>query len=206
MLTGEVNVDGVTMNPTMLALEKCNDVCRLVRDMLPITPGKIFAPVVSSAIDDIVNEGLTLSALSDRVVVKLPSTRAGFEACRRLTREGTQVNMTLCFTLLQVVEAGRSGASWISPFLGRVDDAGGDGARRLCEMLTVIRTYGFRLSVLAASLRTKDSISAALLAGVHAITLDPAQLRDFGQDELSDAGASRFESDWKQFLATRVPI
>lgn len=204
-LSAEMSVAGVTMNPTMLALQGCSDIIGLVREMLRITSGKIFVPVVSSALEGVVNEGLSLSALSDQVVVKLPSTRVGFEACKRLSREGAQVNMTLCFTLPQVVEAARSGANWISPFLGRIDDAGGDGSRRLSEMLRVIKIYEFGLSVLAASLRTKELISSAILAGVHAVTLDPAQLRDLAQDELSDAGAARFESDWSKFLATRGP-
>lgn len=205
-ITSELNVDGVTMNPTMLARAGCIDVSRLVRDLMSVTDGKIFVPVMSTNACDAVNEALAVAALSDRVVVKLPSTPTGFTVCRRLGVHGVQVNMTLCFSTLQVVEAARSGATWVSPFLGRMDDAGGDGRLRLSEMLSIIGTYDFRLTVLAASLRTKDSIASALLTGAHAITLDPEQLRTFGQDELSDTGAAQFDQDWLQWINSRSGV
>jgi transaldolase len=150
------------------------------------------------------SEARLLALISDRVVVKLPSNRVGFEACRLLTREGVRVNMTLCFTLAQVVEAGRAGALWLSPFIGRIDDAGNDGARRLSEMLQVISSFDFRLSVLAASLRTKKLVEAAILAGVQAVTLDPEQIEGFSQDDLSDSGIAKFASDWRQFTESKT--
>ena len=199
-LLAVIPVDGVTMNPSLLAKYGHRDQGVLLRTLLSLVDGPIFAQVTSGDYDGMLTDARALTSISERIVVKIPCTRSGFLACRELSAEGASVNMTLCFSPVQAVLAARNGARWVSPFVGRLDDAGRDGASTLKEICSVLHDYGFSksIAVLAASLRNEQHIAAALTARVHAITLDPAQLRRLSDDPLTDEGAARFLDDWQK--------
>jgi transaldolase len=199
-------VDGVTLNPSLLYQAGRADQLGLLRELLPLLDGPVFAQVTSVDSEQIVEEAHGLAAISPRVVVKLPSNQEGFIACRRLANAGVSVNMTLCFNPTQAVLAARMGARWVSPFLGRLDDAGRDGTATLEAICSALRHYDpeGKVRVLAASIRTPAHLTATIRAGAHAITLGPQQIRELASDLLSDAGHAKFQEDWRALIDSRA--
>jgi transaldolase len=191
-------IDGITTNPSLMAKSLGDrepkahfaEICRIV-------DGPISAEVVATETDGMLAQGRELAALHDNIVVKLPITEDGLRACRALSAEGIATNLTLCFSTAQALLAAKAGATFVSPFVGRLDDAGHDGMEIISEIRQVYETYGYETEILAASLRHPRHVLEAMLAGADAATLPPAVLYPLLRHPLTDAGLARFLEDWK---------
>ena len=190
-------VDGVTTNPSPIArsgagiMERIAEICAAVE-------GPVSAEVVATGHEGMLEEGRRLRAIADNVVVKLPLTEAGLKTCAVFAREGIPTNVTLCFSLNQALLAAKAGASFISPFVGRIEDAGGDGIGLLERIREVYDTYGFTTQILAASLRSPAHVEAAALAGCDAATLPAKVFDQLPAHPLTETGLAAFLSDWKK--------
>lgn len=203
-LLATTSIDGVTMNPSLVAATRNLDLSATIQRFLQLFDGPIFAQATSAKSGEMVAEAQQLRRISERVVVKLPCTLPGFVACRSLAKDRVPVNMTLCFSPAQALLAARAGAKWISPFIGRLDDAGRNGAATLKAICSTLRDYGFgsSTSVLAASIRSKGHFTAALEARVRGITLSPSQILDLHHDPLTEEGCVAFARDWSAAVGT----
>jgi transaldolase len=162
-------------------------------------PGPVSAEVAATDFDGMLKEGRTLARIANNVAVKLPLTWDGLKACRTLTSEGTIVNVTLCFSANQALLAAKAGATFISPFVGRLDDAGQDGMELVREIRTVYDNYAeLETQILAASIRHVTHVKQAALIGADVATVPPAVLRALVQHPLTDRGLELFLADWKK--------
>ncbi len=190
-------VDGITTNPSLVAKEGrpfreiVEEICRLV-------DGPINLEVVGTDADTMVAEGRDLAKIHANVVVKVPMIAEGLKALRRLHLEGIKVNVTLCFSANQALLAAKAGATYISPFIGRLDDISHVGMELVREILTIYRNYGYPTQVLAASLRHPLHVVEAAKAGTHVATMPFAVLQQLLKHPLTDIGLERFLSDWKK--------
>ena len=188
-------VDGVTTNPTLIAksgrpmLEVIAEICALVE-------GPVSAEAVATDAEGMLAEGRRLAAVAPNVVVKVPLTRDGLVAVQEFAREGIQTNVTLCFSAVQAMLAAKAGASYISPFIGRLDDMGMDGVELIHDIRTLYDNYGFDTEVLAASIRTPDHVKAVALAGADCATIPPAVFQALFKHPLTEKGLEQFMSDW----------
>jgi transaldolase len=189
-------VDGVTTNPSLIAKEG-RPFRDIVAEILTIVDGPINLEVVSTDAPGMVAEGRELAKLHKNVVVKIPLIAEGLKAVRLLHAEGIRTNVTLCFSAPQALLAAKAGASYISPFVGRLDDISHVGMDLVRQILIIYENYGYETQVLAASLRTPVHFLEAALAGAHVSTLPPAVLRQLLKHPLTDAGLERFLADWK---------
>lgn len=189
-------VDGCTTNPSLIAKEKrpfrplVEEICAIV------APGPVSLEVVATDEEGMVKEGKELAQIADNVVVKCPLTREGLKAVRRLTREGIKVNQTLCFSASQALLAAKAGATYISPFLGRLDDISHVGMDLVRQIVAIYGTYGFKTQVLAASIRNPLHVVDAALAGAHVATIPFAVLEQLTMHPLTDLGLKKFLEDW----------
>ena len=190
-------VDGVTTNPSLVAKEG-RPFRDIVAEILTIVDGPINLEVVSTDAPGMVAEGRELAKLHKNVVVKIPLIAEGLKAVRLLHAEGIRTNVTLCFSAPQALLAAKAGASYISPFVGRLDDISHVGMDLVRQIVTIYENYGYATQVLAASLRTPVHFLEAALAGAHVSTLPPAVLRQLLKHPLTDAGLERFLADWKK--------
>ena len=188
-------VDGVTTNPSLIAksgrpmFEVIAEICRTVE-------GPVSAEAVATDAKTMLAEGHKLADIAPNVVVKLPLTKEGLTACAGLAREGIRVNVTLCFSAVQAMLAAKAGAAFISPFIGRLDDVGADGADLLSEIRAVYDNYGFETEILAASIRNVAHVRAAALAGSDCATIPPAVFLDLFKHPLTEKGLDLFLADW----------
>ena len=189
-------VDGVTTNPSLVAKEG-RPFRDIVAEILTIVDGPINLEVVSTDAPGMVAAGRELAKLHQNVVVKIPLIAEGLKAVRLLHAEGIRTNVTLCFSAPQALLAAKAGASYISPFVGRLDDISHVGMDLVRQIVTIYENYGYATQVLAASLRTPVHFLEAALAGAHVSTLPPAVLRQLLKHPLTDAGLERFLADWK---------
>jgi transaldolase len=192
-------VDGVTTNPSLVAKSGRNFL-EVVREICEIVPGPVSAEVTAIHYDGMVAEGRKLAKLAPNVCVKLPLTWDGLKACRTLSSEGTQVNVTLCFTPAQALLAAKAGATFVSPFVGRLDDIGHDGMQLIADIVEIFRHYPdtLRTEVLVASVRTPTHVIEAARLGAHVATLPPKVLRDLVHHPLTDKGLAGFLKDWEK--------
>jgi transaldolase len=190
-------VDGVTTNPSLIAKEG-RPFRDIVAEILTIVDGPINLEVVSTDAPGMVAEGRELAKPHKNVVVKIPLIAEGLKAVRLLHAEGIRTNVTLCFSAPQALLAAKAGASYISPFVGRLDDISHVGMDLVRQIVTIYENYGYATQVLAASLRTPVHFLEAALAGAHVSTLPPAVLRQLLKHPLTDAGLERFLADWKK--------
>lgn len=195
-------VDGVTTNPSLIAKEG-RPFRDIVAEILTVVDGPINLEVVSTDAPGMVAEGRELAKLHKNVVVKIPLIAEGLKAVRLLHAEGIRTNVTLCFSAPQALLAAKAGASYISPFVGRLDDISHVGMDLVRQILAIYQNYGYGTQVLAASLRTPVHFLEAALAGAHVSTLPPAVLRQLLKHPLTDAGLERFLADWKKVPAGR---
>jgi transaldolase len=195
-------VDGVTTNPSLIAKEG-RPFRDIVAEILTVVDGPINLEVVSTDAPGMVAEGRELAKLHKNVVVKIPLIAEGLKAVRLLHAEGIRTNVTLCFSAPQALLAAKAGASYISPFVGRLDDISHVGMDLVRQILAIYQNYGYGTQVLAASLRTPIHFLEAALAGAHVSTLPPAVLRQLLKHPLTDAGLERFLADWKKVPAGR---
>jgi len=189
-------IDGITTNPSLIAQSGAAMFDR-IDEIAAAVSGPVSAEVVATDLNGMLEEGRRLRAIADNVVIKLPLTAAGLEATRRFAAENIPTNVTLCFSLNQALMAAKAGATFISPFVGRVEDAGGDGIGLLDAIRAVYDQYGFDTAILAASLRSQAHVEAAALAGCDAATLPVKIFDQMIKHPQTDAGLEAFMADWK---------
>ncbi|HVY88479.1 MAG TPA: fructose-6-phosphate aldolase [Hyphomonadaceae bacterium] len=188
-------VDGVTTNPTLIA-KSGRKMKEAIAEICAIIPGPVSAESVATDVDGMLAEGRYLARIASNVVVKLPLTENGLKACQVLSDEGIRVNVTLCFSAVQALLAAKSGAYFISPFIGRLDDKKQDGMQLVRDIYTIYANYGFSTQILAASIRSTDHVRAAALAGSHCATLPPKVFAQLYKHDLTEAGIESFLKDW----------
>ncbi len=189
-------VDGVTTNPSLVA-KSGRPFFEALKEICDTVAGPISAEVVALDAATMVVEGRKLSDVADNVVVKLPLTVEGLKACRALADDSIACNVTLCFSAAQALLAAKAGAAYISPFIGRLDDAGHDGAALLGEIREIYDIYGFSTEILAASIRSPLHVRDAALAGADCATLPAKVFGQLYQHPLTDKGLAAFLADWK---------
>ena len=191
-------VDGVTTNPSLIA-QAGRGFKETVLEICSILPnGSISAEVVGTTVEDILREGREIASWSPNIVVKVPMTPAGIAATRQLTREGIRVNMTLVFSPTQALLAAKAGASYISVFVGRVDDVSSEGMRTIEDAVQIVENYGFDSEVLVASIRHPMHVVEAARLGAHIATMPFKVMEQLFQHPLTDIGLQRFLDDWRK--------
>lgn len=188
-------IDGITTNPSLIA-KSGRKIRDAIAELCALTDGPVSAEAVATDYDGMMAEGRFLAKIAPNVAVKLPLTPAGLRACKTFSEEGTQVNVTLCFSAVQALLAAKAGAAFISPFVGRLDDNGGDGMILIREIRQIYDNYDFDTEILAASLRTPIHVRDAALAGADCCTLPPATFKALYKHNLTDAGLAAFLKDW----------
>lgn len=195
-LAGSGLVDGVTTNPSLVA-KAGGDFFETLKAICAAVPGPVSAEVVAQDAEGMIAEGRKLRQTAENIVVKLPLTPEGLKACKALTAEGCPTNVTLCFSAVQALLAAKAGATYISPFLGRLDDIGADGMELIREIRAIYDNYGFDTQILAASIRSGAHVRDAALAGADCATLPPAVFKSLFKHALTDSGLEAFLKDWK---------
>ena len=190
-------LDGCTTNPSLIAKEK-RPFRPLVEEICSIVPGPVSLEVVATDEEGMIKEGKELAQIAPNVVVKCPLTKDGLKAVRQLTPGGIKVNQTLCFSATQALLSAKAGATYISPFLGRLDDIAHVGMDLVRQILEIYRNYGFQTQVLAASIRSPLHVVDAALAGAHIATMPFAVLEQLMKHPLTDAGLKKFLDDWNK--------
>jgi transaldolase len=188
-------VDGVTTNPTLIAKEG-RPIAEQIRRICEIVNGDISAEVVATNGDDMLREGRELAKIHKNVVVKVPLTRDGIRACSILSKEGIRVNVTLCFSAAQAILAGKAGAYFVSPFVGRIDDIGWDGTQLIKDIVLIYKNYNVKTQVLAASLRSSIHVIDAAKAGADIGTMPWKVLDMMFNHPLTDKGLDQFLKDY----------
>ena len=197
-------VSGVTTNPTLVSREGHKDYQAMVKEICSIVPGPVSAEVVVNEADAMLAQARQIAAWAPNVVIKLPATAAGLEVTSQLVKENIMVNMTLCFSVNQALLAAVAGASFISPFVGRLDDAGHDGMALIKDIVDVFRNYPhLTTEVLAASIRHPLHCVAAAKAGAHIATIPFKVLMQMTKHPLTDVGIERFMADWEKCAASK---
>jgi transaldolase len=194
-------VDGVTTNPS-LAAKQGKDFKQLVTEICQVIDGPISAEVVALNHEDMVREGVTLSQLHPNIVVKVPLTEEGLKATKMLSEKGIKTNVTLCFSANQALLAAKAGATYVSPFIGRLDDIGQTGMDLIEEIVTIYENYGYTTKVLAASIRNTIHVKDAALIGAHIATCPPKIIHQMMQHTLTDKGLKKFMEDWQKLNQT----
>lgn len=188
-------VDGVTTNPSLI-MKSGRDILEVTKEICDLVDGPVSAEVVSLQADDMIAEGRKLAKIADNIAVKVPLTWAGLKACKVLTGEGNMVNVTLCFSANQALLAAKAGATFISPFVGRLDDINLDGMDLIADIRTIYDNYDFETQILAASARTVNHISDCALVGADVVTAPPSVLKKLADHPLTDKGLEGFMKDW----------
>lgn len=190
-------LDGVTTNPSLIAKSGRNFI-EVVTEICGIVEGPVSAEVTALDVETMLAEGRKLAKIAPNIAVKVPLTWDGLKACKALTDEGTMVNVTLCFSANQALLAAKAGATFISPFIGRLDDINLDGLELIEEIRTIYDNYGFETEILAASIRTANHVKEVAMIGADVATVPPAVLRGLAKHPLTDAGLEQFLNDWKK--------
>jgi transaldolase len=196
-------LDGATTNPSLMAKEG-GDPRAIVKEICRIVQGPVSAEVVATDAQGMIREGKSLATIDDHVVVKVPFGREGVKACRALAGEGIPVNVTLCFSASQALLAAKVGASYISPFVGRLDDIATDGMHLIEEIIEIYDNYEFGTEVLVASTRHPIHIVQAARLGADICTCPPAVLDALFKHPLTDIGLEKFLKDWEKAQAQTV--
>lgn len=189
-------LDGVTTNPSLI-MKAGRPMAEVIAEIAKIVDGPVSAEVTAIEKDAMVAEGRKLAAIAPNIAVKLPLTWEGLKACRTLTGEGFMVNVTLCFSAAQALLAAKAGATFISPFIGRLDDMGLDGMKLIEDIRTIYDNYDdLQTEILAASIRTTNHVQQAAMAGADVATVPPAVLQKLVHHPLTDKGLEQFLADW----------
>ncbi|MBR3371957.1 MAG: fructose-6-phosphate aldolase [Rhodobacteraceae bacterium] len=190
-------VDGVTTNPSLI-LKSGRDIIEVTREICGIVDGPVSAEVVALEAGAMIAEGRKLAEIAPNITVKLPLTWDGLKACKVLTGEGKMVNVTLCFSANQALLAAKAGATFISPFIGRLDDLALDGMDLIEDIRTVYDNYGFETQILAASIRSVNHVLDVARIGADVMTAPPEVIRKLAFHPLTDAGLAQFMKDWEK--------
>ena len=188
-------LDGVTTNPSLI-LKSGRDIAEVTAEICSIVDGPVSAEVTAIDYDGMMREAAILAKIAPNICIKVPLTPAGLKACHTLAGQGTQVNVTLCFSANQALLAAKAGASFISPFIGRLDDIGMDGMELIGEIRTIYDNYGFDTQILAASIRTVNHVKQAAMIGADVATIPPAVIHALFKHPLTDKGLDAFLADW----------
>ena len=190
-------IDGVTTNPSLIA-KSGGDIKQTIAKICDLVDGPVSAEVTATDVDTMMAEADVLSAIAPQVAVKVPLTKEGLIVCRLLSERDIMVNVTLCFSAGQALLAAKAGASFISPFVGRLDDLGADGMNLIADICTIYDHYDFDTQILVASARNPQHVVDAALLGADVITLPPAIIDQLYKHPLTDKGLSAFLEDWKK--------
>ncbi len=191
-------LDGVTTNPS-LVMKAGRPFKEVIAEICKVVDGPVSAEVAATDYDGMMREGRILAKIASNVAVKVPLTWDGLKACKTLTDEGTMVNVTLCFSAPQALLAAKAGATFISPFVGRLDDIGLDGMELISEIRAIYDNYeDFSTEILAASIRGPNHVKLAAIAGADIATIPPAVLKSLVKHPLTDKGLEQFVADWKK--------
>ncbi len=188
-------VDGVTTNPSLIA-KQGKDLSDTIKSICSIVSGPVSAEVAATDHPTMMEEGKYLASLAKNVAVKVPLTVEGLKTCKKLREQQIMVNVTLCFSAAQALLAAKAGASFISPFVGRLDDIGEKGMSLIEDIVIIYENYGFETEVLAASIRTTQHVIDAALIGAHVATVPPKVIYELYNHELTDKGLKAFLDDW----------
>lgn len=188
-------VDGVTTNPSLI-MKSGRDFREVVAEICGLVDGPVSAEVTALEADKMISEGKSLAGIADNVCVKLPLTMDGLVACKALTGEGIKTNVTLCFSANQALLAAKAGATFISPFIGRLDDINIDGMDLIREIRIIYDNYDFRTEILAASIRSANHVKESAIAGADVATVPPDVLKGLANHPLTDKGLKAFLDDW----------
>ncbi len=188
-------LDGVTTNPSLI-LKSGGNIIDVTRQICEIVQGPVSAEVTATDYDGMMREAKVLAAIADNIAIKVPLTWDGLRACRALRAEGRMVNVTLCFSANQALLAAKAGATFISPFIGRIDDMGIDGVELISEIRAIYDNYDFKTEILAASVRTVNHVKQVAMIGADVATVPPATLKALVKHPLTDKGLEAFLADW----------
>ncbi len=190
-------VDGVTTNPSLVAKEGVS-LEKRIKEICEVVKGPVSSEVIATDFQGMINEARIYRTWANNVYVKVPMTMDGIRACRALTDEGVNVNVTLVFSVNQALLAAKAGAKLVSPFVGRLDDISENGMLLVEEMVTVFGNYNFEAKVLAASIRHPEHVTAAALAGADIATIPPSVMELLFKHPLTDKGIAQFLADWEK--------
>ncbi len=193
---------GVTTNPSLIAKEG-RDFKEVVTEITSIVDGPISAEVISLEADKMVEEALPLAAINKNIVIKLPMCEEGLKACKQLTAKGIKTNVTLIFSAAQALLAARAGATFVSPFLGRLDDIGMEGMALIEEIVDIFNASAIDTEIIAASIRNPIHVTAAARLGCHIATVPMSVLLQMVKHPMTDNGIERFLKDWEGFTAKK---
>ncbi|MFN3721632.1 MAG: fructose-6-phosphate aldolase [Paracoccaceae bacterium] len=188
-------VDGVTTNPSLI-LKSGRDILEVTKEICSIVSGPVSAEVVALNANDMIAEGRKLAAIAENIAVKVPLTWDGLKTCKVLSGEGFMVNVTLCFSANQALLAAKAGATFISPFIGRLDDINLDGLELISDIRQIYDNYGYDTQILAASIRTANHVTQCALIGADVMTAPPAVIKALATHVLTDKGLEQFMKDW----------
>ncbi len=190
-------LDGVTTNPSLVA-KTGRPFREVLEEICSIVDGPISAEVVATDAAGMITEGMRLAEIHSNITVKLPITVDGIKACKALSGRDIKTNLTLCFSANQALLAAKAGATFVSPFVGRLDDIGQDGMELIDDIVTLYRNYGYATKVLVASIRHPEHVHAAALLGAHVATIPFAVIRKLAAHPLTDKGLAAFLADWQR--------
>jgi transaldolase len=196
-------IDGITTNPSLLAKEG-GDYRAILKRICQIVKGPTSAEVVATDAEGMIREGRDLRSIDEHIVVKVPFTKEGVKACRTLASEGTKVNVTLCFSPTQALIAAKVGATYISPFVGRLDDIATSGMNLISEIVDIYQNYQFKTEVLVASVRHPIHVVEAARMGADVCTCPATVIEAMFRHPLTDIGLERFLKDWEKAQGARV--
>ncbi|MFC4776795.1 fructose-6-phosphate aldolase [Paenibacillus sp. GCM10023252] len=188
-------VDGVTTNPSLIAKEG-RDFQQVIQEICSIVSGPVSAEVIGTKAEDMLKEAFEIAEWAPNVVIKLPMTEDGLYACHALTEKGIKTNVTLIFSAAQGLMAAKAGATFISPFVGRLDDIGVEGMQLIRDLSTILRNYDYTSEIITASIRHIGHLEAAAVAGAHIATIPGSILPSLWKHPLTDIGIDKFLADW----------
>ena len=188
-------LDGVTTNPSLI-MKSGRDIIEVTKEICSIVEGPVSAEVTAMEYSEMLKEAEVLAKIADNICIKLPLTLDGLKACKALTGDGHKTNVTLCFSANQALLAAKAGATFISPFIGRLDDISLDGMELIAEIRQIYDNYDFQTEILAASVRTVNHVKDAALIGADVVTAPPATLKALVKHALTDKGLDAFMADW----------
>ena len=188
-------VDGVTTNPSLI-MKSGRDIKEVTKQICDMVAGPVSAETVATDAEGMIAEGRVLAKIADNIAVKVPLTWAGLKACKVLSDEGRMVNVTLCFSANQALLAAKAGATFISPFIGRLDDIHLDGMELIRDIREIYDNYGFETQILAASIRSVNHVREAALIGADVATMPPDVIKKLAIHPLTDKGLDAFLADW----------
>ncbi|MGR3571860.1 fructose-6-phosphate aldolase [Brevirhabdus sp.] len=190
-------VDGVTTNPSLI-MKSGRDIKEVTKEICDLVAGPVSAETVALDAEGMIAEGRELARIAENIAVKVPLTWDGLRACKVLSDEGRMVNVTLCFSANQALIAAKAGATFISPFIGRLDDINLDGMQLIADIREIYDNYGFETQILAASIRTVNHVTEAARIGADVMTAPPAVIKKLAEHPLTDKGLESFLKDWEK--------